>query len=247
MPTAQKPRLDKDNNPGGARWCEDHGRLECTSKKKLERGQCHAPAIRGVDKCKIHVGRRTAVAQATGQAKITAWSALGEPADGKNIEPGMAVLGMLHMSWLRASAYGELLRRQVEKERGTEPDRDGLQGGEGGGLATDVETSGLIGYKFGAAGKDGHIYATNEEVRALVALEAAERDRVVKFAKTAHDLGISDRMTNLAERWGDLVVGRIMLLIDDLNLTPEQAILVPSLIQLHLGQIEIGPSGSGGE
>lgn len=241
MPIAPGPKLDKDNNPGRAKWCDHHGRLECTKNSKQNKGPCHGPAIRGTDACKLHGGRRIDVARATGQARITAWSATGEPAEGAAIDPGMAVLGMLHMSWLRASAYGELLRRQVEKEQGGDPDHDGLQGG--GGTPVGIETAGLIGYKFGAAGKEGHIYATNEEIRALVALEAAERDRVVKFAKTAHDLGISDRMTNLAERWGDLVISRIMLLIDGLNLTPEQQILVPGLVQLHLSQIDLGLTG----
>lgn len=81
-------------------------------------------------------------------------------------------------------------------------------------------TSGLIGYRYGAAGKDGRIYAQSEEVRALVALESAERDRVVKFAKTAHDMGISERLTSLAERWGDLVAGRISAILGELTSRP---------------------------
>lgn len=229
--------LDKDNNPGRAFWCDDpkHMRLECNGNRKRGLGRCHGPAVRGTDKCKLHSGSRRDVARTKGESTITAWSAIGQPAGSKRLDAGMAVLGMLQMSWLRAAAYGELLRRQVQ-DGGEIVDTEGLQGDPG----SPLKGNGLIGYKFGAAGKEGHIYATNEEIRALVALESAERDRVVKYAKTAHDMGISDRITSLAERWGDLVVTRIMSLLEGLDLTPEQEILVPSLIQSHLGTIDVG-------
>ena len=222
------------SNPGNARWCEEHGRLECTKRRSKERGTCHQAAVRGTDACRNHGGHSLEVLKAKGEARITAWSALGAPEGAKTLDSGMAVLGMLQMTWLRAAAYGELLRQQADKEglSGAEVD-----GGEPG------DTTGLIGYRYGAAGKDGTIYAVSEEVRALVALEAAERDRVVKYAKTAHDMGISERLTGLAERWGDVVVTRIMLVLDALNLTPEQEAMVPALIQAHLGQIDVTSIG----
>jgi hypothetical protein len=228
------PRLSASNNPGGARWCDDHTRLECTKNRTKGRGQCHGPAVRGTDACPLHGGHTREVARAKGQARISAWSAIGQPAEGQGVDSSAAVLGMLQQSWLRASMYGQLLRAQVEKD-GT--DEVGLEGGEA------ERANGLIGYRFGAAGKDGNIYAVSEEARALVALEAAERDRVVKYAKTAHDMGISDRMTAMAEKWGDQVVGRIMIIMASLNLTPEQEAMVPALIQAHLGSIELGSAG----
>jgi hypothetical protein len=145
----------------------------------------------------------------------------------------MAVLGMLQMSWLRAAAYGELLRQQVVTEAPPEPDHEGFD------PEAVSESSGLIGHRYGAAGKDGHIYAVSEEIRALVALESQERDRVVKYAKTAHDMGISERLTNLAERWGDIVAGRITLILAGLELTPAQEARVPELIQTHLGAVDM--------
>lgn len=227
------PRLGPTNNPGAARWCETHGRLECT-KRRSNRETCHQAAVRGTDACRNHSGHTLLVTKAKGEARITAWSALGAPAGGKTLDSGMAVLGMLQMTWLRAAAYGELLRNQVAKDG---VDEAGVDGGDAG------STSGLIGYRYGAAGKDGNIYAVSEEARALVALEAAERDRVVKYAKTAHDMGISDRLTSLAERWGDVVVTRLMLVLEALQLTPEQEALVPALIQAHLGQIDVTAIG----
>jgi hypothetical protein len=235
-------KLGPTNNPGNARWCPDkgHERLECTKNRSKGRGPCHAPAVKGLDTCRIHSGHSGAVAVAKGEARITAWSAIGRPSGGQPLDSGMAVLGMLQMTWLRAAAYGELLRQQVVRDELPEPDHDGLQDGQPSG------TSGLIGYRYGAAGKDGTIYAVSEEARALVALEAAERDRVVKFAKTAHDMGISERLTNLAERWGDVVATRITLILDGLELTPEQEAKVAPLIQAHLSQIDVSTIGGQG-
>jgi hypothetical protein len=236
------PKLGPTNNPGNARWCPDegHNRLECVKNRSRGRGPCHGPAVRGLDTCKIHSGHRAEVAIAKGEARITAWSATGKPAGGQPLDAGMAVLGMLQMTWLRAAAYGELLRQQVTKDEYV-PDSEGHDP-----ELSSTQTSGLIGYRYGAAGKDGNIYAVSEEARALVSLEAAERDRVVKYAKTAHDMGISERLTNLAERWGDVVATRITLILDGLELTPEQEARVAPLIQAHLSQIDVTTMGGQG-
>jgi hypothetical protein len=171
------------------------------------------------------------VAKVKGETRISAWSAIGVAAEGQGIDSSAAVLGMLQQTWLRANLYGQLLERQVRIDGTDEADVD----------AGDTSgKNGLIGYRYGAAGKDGNIYAVSEEARALVMLEAAERDRVVKYAKTAHDMGISDKMIGLAERWGDAVVSRIMIILAGLQLTPDQEAMVPALIRAHLGSIELG-------
>lgn len=218
--------LDETHNPGGARWCDEHRRLECTRNRTKGRGQCHQAAIRGTKVCQNHGGYSRAVLRAQGEARITAWSPNG-PA---TIDTNSAVLGVLQMTHLRLSTYAELLRRQVATEGDTAGDAR---------EDASPEASGLIGFRYGAGGKDGITYVQSEEVRALVTLEAAERDRVVRYAKTAHDMGISSRLTNLAERWGDIVATRISLMLDGLQLTPEQAALVPGLLQLHLGSIDM--------
>lgn len=236
MTALTKVVLNAANNPGEARWCEPHHRLECMKMRSKGRGQCHAPAIKGTPNCRIHAGHSGKVAKAKGEATISAWTAIGKPPGGRQLDSGMAVLGMLQMSWLRAAAYGELLRQQVEKER-PEADPDGLQAGG------EANANGLIGYQYGSAGSSGNIYAVSEKVRGLVDLESAERDRVVKYAKTAHDMGISERLTNLAEKWGDVVAGRITLILAALTLTPEQEALVPQLITQHLSQIDMTSTG----
>lgn len=229
-------KLDKDNNPGGARWCDDHRRLECTKNRTKGRGQCHKAATRGTPSCTNHAGYTVAVSKAQGEARISAWSPYGQATH--PISAPMAVMGVLQMSWLRLGAISELLRQQVAKDQalaGDPVDED------------EPEASGLIGFRYGAAGKDGVVYVQSEEARGLVLLEAAERDRVVKYSKVAHDMGISDRMIQLAERWGDAVAGRIAAMLDALGLSPEQAAMVPALLQSHLGSIEVEALGAAPE
>lgn len=221
-----KVPVNRENNPGKARWCEEHNRLECTKQRTHNRGHCHQAAVRGHRDCRNHGGYSTSVMKAQGEARITAWNPNGP---GATIDAGAAVLAMLQMTYLRLGAYAELLRRQTVVDGDTAGDL----------REDDPQTSGLIGHRYGMGGKDGIVYVQTEEVRALVTLEAAERDRVVKFAKTAHDMGISTRLTNLAERWGDVVAGRIAVMLDALGLTEEQAAMVPALLQTHLGSIDM--------
>lgn len=218
------------SNPGNARWCPQHNRLEC-SKHRKDKNDCHQLAVRGLDACKNHSGLSVKNAKAKGQAVITAWQATGQA----TISPGDAVLGILQMSWLRLNAYSDLLRRQVESSEGEASNPDDLKEGE------VPVASGLIGHRYGAAGKDGRVFVQSEEVRALVALEATERDRVVRFAKVAHDMGISDRLIKLAERWGEMVSGRVteMLLAPALGLNEAQLAAVPNLITRYLSSIDM--------
>jgi len=233
--------LGKDNNPGNARWCEEHRRLECVRNRSKQRGPCHAPSVRGADSCRTHAGRKTSEVRRKGDATISAWNAIGRmPTD--QIDPGMAVLGLLQMSWMRLAFYSELLRQQIVTEEQPEPDTEGIQ------PYGEAKSTGAIGHRYAAAGKDGRIYAAGEEVRALVLLEADERDRVVKYAKIAHDMGVSKKLTDLAERWGDVVATRVSVMLLALNLTAEQEAMVPGLVSHHLSQVDLNAiSGGGGQ
>ncbi|MBP2704445.1 hypothetical protein JOL79_11530 [Microbispora sp. RL4-1S] len=180
----------------GARWCEEHKRWECTKRSKRRPGDhCHASAIRGTKVCRNHGGQSTELLKAKGEA-VTAWSALsGRPV----ISHTEAVLGMLQMSWLRAHLYASLLERQFT----TAQDQDAAGGpaGLGGGDPELGPGAGLVGHTHGAV-KDIGIYVTGEAARALTTLEGQERDRVVRYAKTAHDMGIAEAQVRLAEQTG---------------------------------------------
>src|SRR5688500_3792178 len=217
-------------NPGGARWCAEHGRFECTKQRSKQRGECHQPATSGTDACRNHAGIPLEVAKAQGLARITAFSALGGV---PSIDPGFAVLASLHLSWLRLHLYASLLEQQGEEQQdepvgGWGVDEMGPRGVAGEPSAAGV--AGLIGHAY-SADKMAGIFASGEAVRALVGLEAQERDRVVKFAKVAHDMGIAEREVKLAESQGQLLATVVRNILGDLALTPEQQAMAADVIQ----------------
>lgn len=223
------PTRPTDPARGGATWCDEHNRWECTKRVKASRGggRCHGPAIIGLDACRMHVGKRADLARAQGEA-ISAWSAVAAVA---TIVPAEAVLGMLQMAWLRVHVYAGLLEQQVSEAQADGPDdgdpfRDGGAPGVGHG-------AGLIGNTYSGV-KDIGIFATGEAIRGLAQLEAAERDRCVKYAKTAHDMGIADRQIKLAEEQGAVLAGVIGRILDALDLSPEQRELVPVIVPQEL-------------
>jgi hypothetical protein len=206
----------------GAVWCEQHGgRWECSKKSKRRPGdRCHASAIRGTNACRTHGGQATDVLKAKGAA-LDAWRAVpGRP----GVSPSEAVMAMLHMSWARVHVYAGLLERQVA-------DAQELDGGQGlgGGDPELGPAAGLIGHTRSASPSVG-VYVSGEAVRGLAGLEAAERDRCVRFAKVAHDMGIADREIRLAEGQGQMIAGAISRILDGLELSPSQRALVPTVV-----------------
>jgi hypothetical protein len=213
----------KPYNSDGARWCVDHVRYECSRNSRTGRF-CHNGPVQGTGYCCHHQDRMSIGPDE--QQMITAWSADGNP----SVDVEAVVMGLLHMTWIRARYYAELLRRQVEKEGAVADNAS----------SDSPEASGLIGFEYGAGGRDGRVYVRSEAVRALVLLEAAERNRAAKYAEQAHKMGISNRMTEMAEQWSNQVAGNLAALLLDLGLTPEQQSRVPELMKTHLGSVNIG-------
>lgn len=125
---------------------------------------------------------------------------------------------MLQMSWARVHVYAGLLERQVA-------DADtslGVGMGEG-----------LVGFTRSASPSVG-VYESGEAVRGLAQLEAQERDRCVRFAKVAHDMGIADREIRLAEAQGQMLAGVISRILDALDLSAAQRALVSTVVPREL-------------
>lgn len=217
----------------GSVSCDEHGRWECSRHRKAARGggRCHAPAMKGLDRCRMHAGTPAELAKVQGQA-ITAWSALSGESD---ITANAAVLGMLQMSWLRVHLYAGLLRQQVEAAQGgrTDGDAAGRSGGRSGSVGAG---EGLIGHTHGAV-KDVGIYATGEAVRGLAQLDAAERDRCVRYAKTAHDMGIAEQQVKVAEQQGEMIAAAIRRILDALSLSAEQRAIAPAVVARELREV----------
>jgi hypothetical protein len=142
--------------------------------------------------------------KALGEANLLAWSTEAARAEGAAslpaLDPGTVVLDQLRVAVLRADVYGELLRWQLELD-----DLDGVGGAGGGGRVA----AGLVGTTY-AASRDGARVETGEQVRALARMEAEWRDRVVRFAKTAHDMGIADAQIELQQAQAELVVSAFL-------------------------------------
>jgi hypothetical protein len=106
-------------------------------------------------------------------AQVTAWQA-NLPEGLKALTPRMAMVLLLHVSWLRSQEYAAMLKKQV--------DADTRTGG----------VRGLVGHRTAASKVTDGLYPTSEEIRALVQLEGRERDRCARLARDAHEIGITD-------------------------------------------------------
>lgn len=220
---------------GGAFFCEQHQRWECTKNRKISRGggRCHGYSLLGLDRCRIHVGIPIALAKAQGEA-MDAWSAVAGTLD---LSPADAVIGMYKLAWVRAHFYAGLLEDQVAKAQ------EDLEAGDGDpytrGAGPIGDGAGLVGHTF-AADKEEGIYASGEAIRALTLLEGQERDRCVKYAKTAHDMGIADREIRLAEQQGQILADAVNRILAGLGLSAAQQELVPQLVPKILRAVAAG-------
>jgi hypothetical protein len=84
------------------------------------------------------------------------------------------MLLMLHTSYLRWLEVAAYLEKQVKAA---------------GGSRTMVEgAGGLVGHRVGMS--QAGPYPTGEEIRALTKLEGEERDRVMRYARECHEVGL---------------------------------------------------------
>lgn len=71
----------------------------------------------------------------------------------------------------------------------------------------------------------------------------AERDRLVRYSKIAHDMGISERRTKIAEEQGMWLVQTLDMVFTQLNLTPDQAASLPPIMGRIIEELEAGDTG----
>lgn len=80
-------------------------------------------------------------------------------------------------------------------------------------------------------GKQLHVWA-KERQKAV--------DRLAKFSKDALALGIAERAVRLAEQYGSSIAKYTKGLLEDLELTPDQAKQAPLIVRKHLALLEGG-------
>lgn len=191
----------------------------CTAHTSSGR-RCRRFAIRGGAVCPTHGGsiRRVKAAaerrHVRQQAEVEFRNTFGDPAG--DVDPSTAVLEQLtwshaHVVWLR------------EKVRDIDP--DALVWGVV--SETDHQATEFPGVDKAFAAKPN----------VWLALYAEERDRLVRIAKIAHDMGIEERRVALAERVGSLMADLLRGVLDELDLTDEQQGAARLAVPRHLALI----------
>lgn len=170
--------------------------------------------------------------KAKGEAAITAWSLSGEP----GVDPGRAVLAVLHMTWLRVALLAGLLEAQVAADVG---DGESPAAGAGG-----TGAPGLVGHRWSSS--PAGLFAASEAVRGLAQLEAAERERCVRFAEVASRMGVEARYLALAESQASNVVTALERAQERAGLTAEVRAVVVRAFVSELRELEVAGGGGRG-
>lgn len=185
---------------------------QCVGTAKSSGERCRLQAIPGGVVCRRYHGGSAPQTQAKAavRAELMRWT-LGDPVD----DPGETLLRLITQSRMRADLYGDLLERAYDAaERLTdnetdllvEPDND-VERARVQQARQDLDhvfnvggVAALVGKTYGAAGKDGDIFATGEAIRGLALLESQERERCAKFCTLAISAGLAERMVRIHEK-----------------------------------------------
>lgn len=169
--------------------------------------------IKGGTVCATHGGKAKQVrAAAAVNVAVLRW----QDSDSK-VHPGETLLRAVGVTARRAELYAALLDEQYALAEAGHTDVELPRG-----------VGALIGWKYDLS-KDGIAVPVEEATRGLVALEAAERGRLVKYAKAAIDAGVSERLVRLEEQKGTMIIEvlkRMLDLAEKAGLGPDQRRLV---------------------
>lgn len=203
-------------DPGGARWCAEHGRFECTKRRK-QGGDCHGSRIAGLDKCRMHAGQSAELAKWRGQAAV-ATVTYGLP---REVDPSQALLEEVHrtaghVAWL-AVKVSELPEKDLFWGVTEETDRPF---GEDGGGGTETKRKAVP--------------------HALVVQYEKERKHLAAVSKAAIDAGVSERVVNVFEQVASSYIQVLERVLNQLGLSPEQQARVPAVVTTELRAIAGG-------
>lgn len=196
-------------------WKDHHPmNSKCTATNR--RGEpCQNRAITGGTVCRVHGGSSPKVrALAAVRAEVSKWT-LGDATD----DPGETLLRLLTQSRIRAQQYASLIEAKTE------------------GLDGSIESI-LVGDSYTTT-PDGEVVKTGEYIRALIQLEADERDRCANFARLALAAGLAERTVRVAERQGQQIAQLLTAVIgdDELALSPQQKQAMPNALRRHLSLV----------
>ncbi len=92
------------------------------------------------------------------------------------------------------------------------------------------------------AGKDPERFWIKKQQELNIWIRAREKamDRLVRYSKAALDAGVEERQVQLAERMGNLMADTVQRIIDDLDLTPQQATKFTQIAPRHIKRLAVG-------
>lgn len=208
------PDAMRHDPDGSGRWCEEHGRWECSHSRSRGRGPCHGSRKLGTDGCRMHAGR------GQGVKNLAAWEAKRHPlaVEPLDMAPGHVLLWRVqHLAAMVASVdsiVAGLEAEQVVWGRERSVDR---QGGEFPGTET--------------------VWAAklNTWVQYHASLDRALRDACT----AALAANVDERMVRIAEAQGAAIVQLLQAVFADpqLALTPAQRAVLPQVVPRHLRAI----------
>lgn len=182
-------------NPGGARWCEQHGWFECTKNRTKGRGPCHKPAIKGTNACLRHSGLSREKAKAKGEVTMAAAERMAKRDD---ITPSEALLELVQ----GAAGEVEYWRRRVG-----ELDEAELTWG-----VTKKVTGGSSG--SGGDGNGGGQMTLEAKPHIAYVQKVEAELRLERFASAALQRGVEVELLKIARSRGQVFGGVMQRVLD---------------------------------
>ncbi|KAA0979900.1 hypothetical protein FQ154_01705 [Paeniglutamicibacter gangotriensis] len=211
-----------------ARWKGDptyapgqivNGKTICGAKKRKDQEPCGAPPINGATRCGRHGAKSPAVAQKA-KERVIETNARG-------------ILGRIDPEAPREHPVETLLNLIRAKNAEVQWLRSKVQA-----LEDEELVWGLASHREGL-GPEGPIDVKEHRADQSVwwkLLREAE-NQLANWITMALKAGVEDRRVRLAESQGGAVAGAIRQILDGLNLTTEQAALIPVLVPNALRQL----------
>lgn len=215
----------------GERHVTAHGHPSCRAHKRSGE-PCRQAPVDGATTCRMHFGKVPQVQKAHKRrmALEEVKAELDSLGGSVDVEPSEAVLVMV-----REAAWNVVwLRRQIE----------GLRADMGDDPPVVIDEDGVaqVHPSWVGSGVAGRIDPSNwkSEPHVMVKMYNDERDRLVRYSKLAHDMGIEERYLRVYEQQGQWLVNTLDAVFEQLGLTAQQQDQLPAIMGRIVEQLEQG-------
>lgn len=198
------------------RWCEEHGRWECTHQRSKGRGQCHAIERLGTGGCVLHAGSKQDEKNAA--AKLVRRQPTLGAGQLRDVSPGQALLEEVARTAQEVEWLGQLV----------------------GVMDQDAVVWGRDRERVSSAGEwPGTEVLSTAKPHVWVTLYHQQRRHLAAVCAAALAANVDERMVRIAEAQGAAIVQLLQAIFADreLALTAEQRAVLPRLVPRHLRAI----------